>query len=166
MRMRLLWFLALPALAFGFAAWPGQAEQPKADAGQEAAIQKNAEAFVEAFHKGDAKAVAALWTADGEYTDVTGNHVKGREAIEKAFEAFFSERKDLKVRIESLSLRFVTPDVAIEEGTSEVFAPDGGPPSRARYTNVHVKKYGQWLLGSVRDSAFTPSSNYEHLRGL
>jgi len=131
MRTRLLWFLGLPALALGMAAWPGQADQPKADAGEQAAIQKNGEAFVEAFHKGDAKAVAALWAADGEYTDETGHHLKGREAIEKAFQGFFSERKDLKVRIESLSLQFVTPDVAIEEGTSEVSHPDGGPPSRA-----------------------------------
>ena len=163
MRTRLLWFLGL---ALGFAVWPGQAQQPKAETGEEAAIQKNAEAFVEAFHKGDAKALAALWAPDGEYTDVTGSQLKGRQAIEKAFQAFFSEHKDLKVRIEGLSLRFVTPDVAIEEGTSEVFAPDGGAPSRARYTNIHVKKDGQWLLSSVRDSPFTPSSNYEHLRGL
>src|SRR5262249_38716154 len=31
---------------------------------------------------------------------------------------------------------------------------------------VHVKKNGQWLLGSVQDSPLTPPSNYEHLRGL
>lgn len=166
MRMRLLWFLAFPALAFGYVVWPGQAQQPKADVREEAAIQKNAEAFVEAFHKGDAQAVAALWAPDGEYTDVTGSQLRGREAIEKAFHVMFSDHKDLKVRIEGLSLRFVTPEVAIEEGISEVFAPDGGAPSRARYANVHVKKDGQWLLSSVRESAITPSSNYEHLSGL
>ncbi len=43
---------------------------------------------------------------------------------------------------------------------------DGAPPSRARYTIVHVKKDGKWLLGSVRDAAYTPPGNYEHLRGL
>jgi hypothetical protein len=46
------------------------------------------------------------------------------------------------------------------------FSADGGPPSRVRYTNVHVKKDGQWLLSAVRDSPSTPPSNYEHLRGL
>jgi hypothetical protein len=34
---------------------------------QEAAITKTAEAFVEAFQKGDAKAVASFWTPDGDY---------------------------------------------------------------------------------------------------
>jgi hypothetical protein len=56
--------------------------------------------------------------------------------------------------------------VAVEDGITEVFPPGGQPPSRARYTNVHVKKDGQWLLSSVRDAMFTPPSNYEHLRGL
>jgi len=32
-------------------------------------ITKTAEAFVEAFHKGDAKAVAAFWTPDGDFVD-------------------------------------------------------------------------------------------------
>jgi hypothetical protein len=44
--------------------------------------------------------------------------------------------------------------------------PDGSPPSRARYTIVHVKKDGQWYLNSVRDSPYTPPTNYEHLRVL
>ena len=47
---------------------------------QEAAIQKTAEVFVEAFHKGDAKAVAAFWTPDGDYVDLDGRALKGRQA--------------------------------------------------------------------------------------
>ena len=120
--------------------------QSQSDATAEAAIQKNAEAFVEAFHRGDAQALAAFWAPDGVYTDLAGRQLKGREAIAKAFTGLFAANKGLKVQIESLALRFVSPDVAIEEGTTAVFPPDGGPPSRARYTNVHVKKDGQWLL--------------------
>ena len=166
MKMRLLWLLTVPALAIGSVALPRQAGQPKVGGKDEAAIEKNAEAFVEAFHKGDAKALAALWIAEGEYTQQTGRVVKGREAIESLFKELFSEHKGLKARIESLALRFVTPDVAIEEGTTEVFPPDGAPPSRANYTIVHVKRDGKWFLSSVRDAPFTPPSNYEHLRGL
>src|SRR5262249_8670714 len=143
MRIRRWWFLAVPAMALSLAAWSGWAEQPKEKAKEETAIQKNAEAFIEAFQKGDARAVAAFWTTDGDYTDQTGRNLKGREAIEKAFQGFFAENKDLKLRIDSQSLRFVTPDVAIEDGTTEVMAPDGSPPSRARYTIVHVKKDGK-----------------------
>jgi hypothetical protein len=63
-------------------------------------------------------------------------------------------------------VRFLTPEVAVEDGTTEVLHPDGAPPSRARYTTVHVKKDGQWLLGSVRDAPYSPPSNYEHLKEL
>ena len=110
--------------------------------------------------------MAAFWTADGDYVDETGRHMKGRDEIEKAFTEFFSENKGLKVQIHTESLHFVTPDVAVEDGVTSVSEPDGGPPSRARYTVVHVKKDGQWQLSSVRDSPYAPPSNYEHLKEL
>jgi hypothetical protein len=55
--------------------------------------------------------------------------------------------------------------VAVEDGISEVFPPDG-PPSRARYTNIHVKKDGRWLLSSVRESPLAATNNSEQLREL
>src|SRR4051812_25150358 len=98
MKPRPLYPLALSAVLCAVAAWPGRAEE-KADPKDEAALLKNAEAFVEAFHKGDAKAVAAFWTTDGDYVDQTGRHLKGREAIEKVFAGLFAENKGLKLRI-------------------------------------------------------------------
>jgi uncharacterized protein (TIGR02246 family) len=133
---------------------------------QEAAITKTAEAFVEAFHKGDAKAVAAFWTQDGDYVDDTGRVLKGRKAIEDSFTELFAANKGLKLRIEVANLKFPTPDLAIEDGTSAVIAPDGSSPSRARYTNVFVKQEGKWLLSSVREAPDAGPSNYENLRGL
>jgi uncharacterized protein (TIGR02246 family) len=159
-------FLAVPALLLGLTALSGLARPARDEANDKEAIAKNAEAFIEAFHKGDAKAVAAFWTPNGDYTDETGHQYKGREGIEKAFAEYFAEHKDLKLRVNSASLRFETPDVAIEDGTTEVFSPDGAPPSRARYTIVHVKKDSRWYLSSVRDSPYVPPGNQEHLRGL
>ena len=166
MRTRLLWLLTVPAVLLSLTALKALDEPRKANPEAAAAIQKNGEAFVEAFHKGDAKTLAAFWTPDGEYTDQTGVSLKGREAIEKNFQEFFSKHQGMKVQIDSQKLHFVSPDVAIEEGITEVFGPDGGPPSRARFTNTLVKLNDQWLLGNVRDSAYEPPSNYEHLRGL
>jgi uncharacterized protein (TIGR02246 family) len=166
MRTFVFGLLALGALAVAPLAQSGRAEDPKDKPKEEAALIKNAEGFVEAFHKGDAKALAAFWTTDGDYVDQTGKHLKGRDAIEKAFKEFFAENKELKLRIDSESLRFATPDVAVEDGVTAVIPADGGPPSRARYTIIHVKKDGQWLLSSVRDSPFATPSNYEHLRDL
>jgi uncharacterized protein (TIGR02246 family) len=182
MKTRFLVMLALPALAFGLIAaaasagrptgaqapkaTSGPAAQPAGDAADKTALQKNAEAFIEAFHSGDAKSVAAFWATDGEYTDLSGRRLKGRDDIEKALHGFLMENKGLKVRIESESLRFLTPDVAVEEGISFTLRPDGSPPSRARFANVHVKKDGKWLLGSVTNTPYVPPSNHEHLRGL
>jgi uncharacterized protein (TIGR02246 family) len=164
MSIRSNWILTSAGLVV-LAASSGMAQDRKANPDEEA-IMKRAEAFVEAFGRSDAKALAAFWTADGDYTDQAGRHLKGRDAIEEAFAELFSENKELKLRIDVASLRFVTPDVALEDGTTSVIAPDGGPPSRARYTIVHVKKDSQWYLSSVRDAVYAPPTNYEKLRGL
>jgi uncharacterized protein (TIGR02246 family) len=140
MRNRLFLLLALPALLVGLEARPLVAEDIQDKAKEEAALLKNAEAFVEAFHKGDAKAVAAFWTTDGDYTDQTGKLYKGREAIEKLFKGFFAENKGLKLRIDIASVKFVTPEVAIKEG--------------------------KWMLSSVRDAPYAAPSNHEQLAGL
>ena len=163
---RPLWLLVLPAMIFTVSVRQSLAVQANGNEEDKAAIQKSAEAFIEAFEKGDAKAVAAFWTQDGDYTTLTGRNMKGRDEIAKAFEEFFKENKDLKLRINSDSLRFVTPDVAVEDGTTEVIPPDGAPPSRARYTIIRIKKDGQWMVSSVRDAAFAPPTNQEKLHGL
>jgi uncharacterized protein (TIGR02246 family) len=166
MKTRLSGILALLAMTFLLAAPQGAAQPGKNDPKEEAVLLKKAEAFVEAFHKGDAKALAAFWAPDGDYTDQTGQHLKGRKAIEKTFADFFAENKGMKLRINIHALRFLTPDVAVEDGTTEVIPPEGGPPSRARYTIVHVKKDGKWHLESVREAPFATPTNYEHLREL
>ena len=134
--------------------------------GDKEAIFNNAKAFVDAFEKGDPKTVAAFWAEDGDYVDLTGRRLQGRPAIENGFKDFFTENKGLKLRIDVNSVRFVTPDTAIEDGTTSVIPPDGTPPNQTRYSNVHVKKDGQWVLQSVREAPYTPPGNYEHLRGL
>src|ERR1700741_4117109 len=144
---------------------PARATSPEA-AAEENSLMNNAKTFVDAFEKGDAKAVAALWAEDGDYVDVNGRHLQGRSVIENAFKDFLGENKELKLRVDVNSVRFLTPDIAIEDGTTTVIPPDDAPPSQARYTNVHVKKDGQWVLQSVREAPYTPPGNYEHLRGL
>jgi uncharacterized protein (TIGR02246 family) len=151
-------------LALVYATSPASAAESNPQ--EEAAITKTAEAFVEAFQKGDAKAVAAFWTSDGDYVDPSGRVLLGRAAIEKDFEKLFAENKGLKLRIEVASLKFPTPDTAVEDGTTGVLAPDGTVPSSARYTNFFTKKNGQWLLASVRETVYVPPTNYENLREL
>jgi len=157
-------FAILSLASFHLSSLPASAANQEAT--DKETIFNNAKAFVDAFEKGDANAVAAFWAEDGDYVDLDGRHLQGRTAIEDAFKEFFKENKGLKLRIDVKSVRFVTPDVATEDGTSSVIPPDGAPPRPASYANVHVKKAGQWFLQSVREAPYTPPGNYEHLHGL
>jgi uncharacterized protein (TIGR02246 family) len=141
------------------------ADQPTGDPKDKEAIGKVVDSFVETFNKGQVKELANFWAPDAEYINSAGVRVQGRNEIEKVLENFFTENKGVKLRVDSESLRFVSPDVAMEDGVRETFVPEG-VPNRVRYTNVFVKKDGQWLLSSVRDSSYVPPSNYVHLRGL
>ena len=129
------------------------------EAGDKEALFNNAKAFADAFEKGDANAVAAFWAEDGDYVDLNGRRLQGRPAIENAFKDFFAENKGLKLRIDVNSVRFVTPDLAVEDGRTSVIPPDGAPPTQARYTSLHVKKNGQWVLESVREAPYTRTSS-------
>jgi uncharacterized protein (TIGR02246 family) len=126
MKKRFLKFLFLPVALTCLWASNVRAEQPQAgqaangDAQQAGALMKNAQAFADAFENGDAKAVAAFWAEDGDYVDLNGRHLQGRPSIENAFKDFFAENKGLKLRIYVNSVRFVAPDMAIEDGMTAV----------------------------------------------
>jgi uncharacterized protein (TIGR02246 family) len=116
------------------------------------AIRVGSQAFVEAFNKRNAKAVAALWTEDGEYVDDAGRHFAGRTAIEKAYAEFFAGNPGAVIQIAIDSLRLVGPNAAIEDGRAVVEQPPAGAAGVSRYTAVHVKVEGKWLMASVRDT--------------
>ena len=54
-------------------------------------VRKAIDGFVAAFRGGDGKAVAAQWTAGGEYTSDDGTTFRGRAALEKAYAEFFAK---------------------------------------------------------------------------
>jgi uncharacterized protein (TIGR02246 family) len=126
------------------------------------AIAEVGESYIAAFDKGDAKAVAACWAADADYTDLDGRTHRGREALEMLFAGFFAERRGMKLGIDSQSLRFVSPDVAIEDGVTVVSGGDA-PPSAARYSSTLVKRDGKWLLASVREAPIAPAERSAEL---
>src|SRR5262249_21654096 len=101
-------------LAIGFLSARGHpASQPPAatggDQAREAdreAIRQAGRAFVEAFNKGDAKAVAALWTEQGESIDEGGAVLRGRAEIEKAYAELFREKPGIRAELDTRSIRF------------------------------------------------------------
>ena len=130
------------------------------------AIRAGSQAFVAAFNKQDAKAVATLWAEDGQYIDDTGRVFAGREAIGKAYAQFFAENPGAQLRINIDSLRLLSPDAAIEAGHAMVALKPGVGSSVSSYTAVHVKVNGTWLMATVRDAPGNASPAGQHAADL
>lgn len=115
-------------------------------------LRAQAASYLSAFNQADAKAVAAHWAPDAVYTNrATGEQVRGREAIEQAFADWFSQGETLKLAVEINSIRLVTSEVAVEEGTASIQVPSG-PPARSNYIAIHVNRDGRWLIDSIRET--------------
>jgi uncharacterized protein (TIGR02246 family) len=127
---------------------------------------KRAQAFLAAFNRGDAKAVAEFWTPTGEYVDQVGRKHKGREALEKLYRKVFAGQKGARLTLHIASHRLLAPEVALEEGTTEVTPADGGLPTVGAFSAVLVKKDGEWYFESVRETIARPPSNVDHFEDL
>ena len=78
-----------------------------------------------------------------------GTEVQGRDALKQSFVDAFEENPKAAVSVVVDSIRLLTPDVAVEEGSTNRF-PDGETlASQDRYTVLHVKKNGRWLMQAV-----------------
>ena len=130
------------------------------NSGAEDAIRKLANEFTDAYDRGDADAIAAQWTKDGEYS-VGRDTVKGRDAIAKLYAGYFKIHSGSKMTVKIDSIRVLAPTVAIEKGTAAVKESKNGPPSSSDYTAIHVKQPdGKWLMVSVADSE-SPTIEFE-----
>jgi uncharacterized protein (TIGR02246 family) len=148
---------AIPTAEAPRVAAPMVTQQQAAD---EQAIRETGAAFMKAYGEADAKAVAAHFSADAEYVDEQGTVFQGRPAIEESLAAFFAENPGCQLEMNIDTLRFVSPGVAIEDGTTIVTRADDPSQLETRYTTVHVKTAGKWLAVSVRDRA--PKDRRQH----
>jgi uncharacterized protein (TIGR02246 family) len=136
-------------------------------AASEAAIRKMVAGYVEAFNKHDADALANYWSPDAVYLDrSTGERVSGRADIAKRFTTLFKDQPESKMTVETESIRFISPNVAVEQGNSKEIVAKGEAED-VPYTAVYVKRDGQWLLDRVTDQAKKEApSHYEQLKVL
>jgi uncharacterized protein (TIGR02246 family) len=161
----------LPALLLAFVciypSVPLRADQAE----DEAAIRKNDDAYVAAYNKHDAKALAELWSPEAVYVDPqTGEEAVGREEIEKEFAKTFADLSDAKLEISATAIKFFSPNVAVENGVARIISPNAEPDESA-YTALFVKQDGKWLLDRVSEEetipeTAPPQSGYEHLKEL
>lgn len=159
------WVLTLAALWGAVLAGRSWADEPKTPAADDT-LRLSCEAFVKVFNAGDAKAVAAFWTADGEYINHFGQATRGREAIEKEYTALFAAHPGVQIALNVTSSRRLTADTAMESGTAMVRFPDRQEVSASQYITVMVRQEGKWLSASVRDLPLPPPSADAHRKDL
>ncbi|HEX5103388.1 MAG TPA: SgcJ/EcaC family oxidoreductase [Pirellulaceae bacterium] len=165
------WLLAASLIVM--AATPTWAQQPartakaeNAISADEQAIRKAVTAFVELYNAHNADGLTALFAPDARMTFRDGAEVNGREEIKQSFVQAFTDTPKCAVSVVVDSFRFLTPDVAVEEGSTSLF-PDGETlVAKSRYTVVHLKKDGKWLMQSVRIVEEESLSAYGELQPL
>ena len=152
-------------LAWGLASAIGaEADRQAAD---EAAIRKAVESYVAAFNKG----MPRLWRRCGRPKPSTrirsaASRSSAARRSKNSLPGFSPRRRSIKLEAKTDSIRFVSPNVAVEQGTAKVIRPDQAP-EESEYTAVYVKRDGQWLLDRVTEEDVpVVTSHYEQLKDL
>jgi uncharacterized protein (TIGR02246 family) len=145
------WALAAMSSAVILAVSAQAAETKPTSSSDTDAVRAAVESYVAAYNRGDAKAVASHWSESGDWISPSGERFQGRRAIEKEMATLFAENKGVRIEVIDPSIRLVSPDVAMEEGTVRVLRP-AEPPSDSTYLAIHSKKDGHWTLDSVRET--------------
>jgi uncharacterized protein (TIGR02246 family) len=134
---------------------------------EEKAVLQTFEAMAAAFNKADAKALANLWSESAAYLSAeTGQKLKGRKAIEKDYQWQLAGRKKARLEVKLDAIRILTPEVATVDGSSVLRRP-GQTPSDSTFTAILIKKNGQWLFDTVRETDVPAAEScYDQLKEL
>lgn len=158
---------ALPlALTACLACGVGLADEASSQAGDEAAIRQRAKDYLAAIERGDGEEIASFWTADGDYVDDAGQAVNGRRLAQRTGDRSDEQGDGGRLAVTVVSIRFITPDVAIEDGALGLPSAPSGEPVVRRYTAIWARQDGKWMLDGVRELAARAGSHADHLSAL
>ncbi len=157
--------MCIPLLAQTPTAPPASGASPTTTSDLES-IRQSAVAFEVAYNSGNAAAVAALWTEDGQYVDDSGQTFEGRKAIQGEYEKVFADSKNQKIRIVIDSLTLDSESTATEQGRAMLDPAPAGAPVFGAYTAVHAKVSGKWLMSKVVDARVELPSSYNFIADL
>ncbi len=133
---------------------------------EKAKIQKAIDSYVDSFNKADPKAVAAHWTAEGEFITPAGKALRGQKQLHEEFKAYFAETKNAKLELLGTAIDFLSPSVAVETGVARVIAAEA-EPNDTEYEAIHVKTADGWKMDSVREQeSIQTATHYEQLKQL
>ncbi|MFN3192797.1 MAG: YybH family protein [Aureliella sp.] len=116
------------------------------------AIQNSIVGYLQAINAKDSVAAAQYWSVSGEWVADSGKKAVGRDAIEAALaKSFAGDASEIQLRLESVSIRAISSNVAMEDGTAVIQTP-GLPDERSNYTVVHVREKDGWKISAIRQT--------------
>ncbi len=118
-------------------------------------INKAQQAFLEAFNKADAAAVASFYDEAATYTSDSGKYMEGRAAIEAGMREYFKQNPGARLEVQTHSVREVTPDVAVAGGMA-VFSGTGGAVEVTRFKALHAKRGDAWKIVELTENVLPP----------
>lgn len=107
--------------------------------------------YLDALGRGDGKACASLWTPDGDIVDDSGAVLPGRDTAAMSTVTVPAAQRP-EVRVSETSLRFLTDDVAVEDGTIEIGPPGATTTLAGRFSATWVRHDGGWKLAALREA--------------
>jgi len=130
-------------------------------AADNAAIRALAQRQETAWNRHDAKAYAALFTADCDVVNVVGNWWSGRAELErKLTTAYASTFRHSTLTFTNVQMRFLTPEFAIAHlrwAMTGAEMPAGQPqPRQGIQTLVVRKQAGEWLIDAFQNTNTVP----------
>jgi len=144
---------------------PYMDQVPLHQLGAREAILAASNAYQAAMDAGDGPALAAMWTPDGDIVDAFGNVSNGREAVRGMLPE--SQRAGgLEFVLHETSLRFLTDEVALEDGTVEIRVPGAAVPLSGRFTAAWIKTADGWRISALREAKLEGPGGAETLADL
>jgi uncharacterized protein (TIGR02246 family) len=136
--------IQLATLLIVFAAAPQLSAQAETLSDALKQIEKANAEFMAAFARGDAKAVAGMYTERAWVLPPNQETVEGRAAIE----AFWKATMDAGIKGVALKTREVEAfgDTAIETGTATVFGSGDAVVDEGKYVVIWKRDGGRWRL--------------------
>jgi uncharacterized protein (TIGR02246 family) len=139
------------AFRFMIAAWFAVLVQAQsAGPADEAAIRQVVHKYLDAREHRDAKAVAAVFTADADQLVSTGEWRRGREALVRGTLAS-SESTGGRRTITIQTVRLLAPSVALADGPYELTGLSGGTSRSMWTTFVLTRESDGWRIAAIRN---------------
>jgi uncharacterized protein (TIGR02246 family) len=145
-----------------------EAEPAAAIPAEEQPFWDSAKAFVNAYAQRDAEAIGEMFTEDAEFRDEFGERIVGREAIVQMFQDVFESTPEALIEeIDIEKIRYISPEVVLEEGVVYATESLDEPVYTNRYVALHVKGLDDvWRINTLKDYPRERLTKSEHLDQL